>query len=122
MVRLLDEEGPKWYVMHKHPSNSHTYMLIVHSFVCVRNMRFPTLFRTWTSAANQAYDCTLIEAARATTAAPTFLKLLNLENQLNKGTSMVDCGAIVRYNTLWKKQTSCILIDPYHVLCRLELG
>src|SRR6266571_3366143 len=39
-----------------------------------KNMRFPTLFRTWTPAANQAYGCTIIEAIRATTAAPNFFK------------------------------------------------
>ena len=35
MVRLLDEEGPKWYVMHEYPFNSHVYILIVYKF-CLR--------------------------------------------------------------------------------------
>ena len=34
----------------------------------------PTLFRTWIPAANTTYNCTIVEAARATTAAPTFFK------------------------------------------------
>jgi len=32
MVRLLDEEGPKWYVVHEYPFDSHMYILIVHKF------------------------------------------------------------------------------------------
>src|SRR6266545_4146078 len=35
---------------------------------------FPFLFRTWTPATNQTYNCTIIEATRATTADPTFFK------------------------------------------------
>ena len=34
----------------------------------------PFLFRTWIPAANQTYNCTIVEAARATTAGPTFFK------------------------------------------------
>jgi len=38
------------------------------------NFSFPFLFRTWIPAANQTYNCTIIEAARATTASPSFFK------------------------------------------------
>jgi len=38
------------------------------------NFSFPSLFRTWIPAANRTYDCTIVEAARATTADPTFFK------------------------------------------------
>ncbi len=38
------------------------------------DLSFPSLFRTWAPPANQMYNCTIVEAARATTAAPTFFK------------------------------------------------
>jgi len=38
------------------------------------NFSFPSLFRTWIPPANRTYDCTIVEAARATTADPTFFK------------------------------------------------
>ena len=40
------------------------------------NFTFPSLFRSWTPAANKTYDCTIVEAARATSAAPTFFKAI----------------------------------------------
>ena len=40
------------------------------------NLGFPSLFRSWTPGANQTYDCTIVEAARATSAAPTFFKAI----------------------------------------------
>ena len=53
------------------------FLLNYTSFVCAmpaENFNFPSLFRTWTPTANQTYNCTIVEAARATTAAPTFFK------------------------------------------------
>ena len=50
-----------------------------HSFVCAvleKNMRFPTLFRSWVPSSNQNYNCSIVQAARATTAAPTFFKAI----------------------------------------------
>ena len=47
------------------------------SFVCAMpagSFSFPSLFRTWTPVANQTYNCTILEATRATSAAPTFFK------------------------------------------------
>jgi len=38
------------------------------------NTSFPTLFRTWIPAANQSYNCTIIQAVRATNALPAFFK------------------------------------------------
>jgi len=38
------------------------------------NMQMPILFRSWISAANTSYNCTIVEAVRATTAAPMFFK------------------------------------------------
>ena len=50
-----------------------------HSFVCAMpagNMSFPTLFRSWVPSSNQTYNCSIVQAARATTAAPTFFKAI----------------------------------------------
>jgi hypothetical protein len=38
------------------------------------NMSFPHLFRTYQARKNQTFNCTIWEAARATSAAPTFFK------------------------------------------------
>ena len=40
------------------------------------NLRFPTLFRSWLPSSNQNYHCSIVQAARATTAAPTFFKAI----------------------------------------------
>ena len=48
-----------------------------HSFVSAMlagNMRFPTLLRSWVPPSNQNYNCSIVQAARATTAGPTFFK------------------------------------------------
>src|ERR1700761_3450745 len=37
-------------------------------------VKTPTLFRTYLSPENETFDCELWEAARATTAAPTYFK------------------------------------------------
>jgi len=72
-VRMLDEKRTRWCVI--------TYVLQsslkCSSFVCAtpaENVSFPSLFRTWIPAANRTYNCTIVEAARATSAAPTFFK------------------------------------------------
>ena len=47
------------------------------SFVCAmpsQNVALPTLFRSWIPCANPSYDCTIVQAVRATTAAPIFFK------------------------------------------------
>jgi len=54
-------------------------MAAAHSFVCAMlagNLRFPTLFRSWLPPSNQNYNCSIVQAARATTAAPTFFKAI----------------------------------------------
>lgn len=75
---MLEEEGAKWYGLLLHLS-SHPLSHIYLSFVCAMpagNFSFPSLFRSWIPIANQAYNCTIVEAVRATTAAPTFFKAI----------------------------------------------
>ncbi len=40
--------------------------------------REPKLFRTWSADKNQGYNCTIWEAGRATSAAPTFFKRIGI--------------------------------------------
>ena len=74
-VLLRKEDGPKWCAL---TFCSYSCILIENpSFVCAmpsRNMSFPTLFRSWIPRANPSYNCTIIQAARATTAARIFFK------------------------------------------------
>ena len=39
-------------------------------------MAHPTLFRSWEPSSNPTYNCSIVQAARATTAAPTFFKAI----------------------------------------------
>jgi len=41
-------------------------------------LRYPTLFRTWKHAGYPTYNCTILEAARATSASPYFFKGIKL--------------------------------------------
>jgi len=75
-VRMLDEKAAKWYGL----VHCYTPLLLIHlSFVCAMpagNFSFPTLFRSWIPGANPAYNCTIVDAARATSAAPAFFKAI----------------------------------------------
>ena len=56
-------------------------MCIIFSFVCAmsaNNMAFPTRFRTYSVRVNASYNCAIWEAARATSAAPTFFKPIEI--------------------------------------------
>ena len=69
-LRMLSEDGPNWLV----PwlcSVSDTHLNSYFSFVCAmsrRNMASPVLFRSYTPPKNPTYNCTVVEACRATTA------------------------------------------------------
>ena len=40
------------------------------------DMRFPALFRSWVPSSNPNFNCSIVQAARATTAAPTIFKAI----------------------------------------------
>jgi len=73
------------------------------SFVCAthaRNMALPTLFRSWKPPDNPTFNCTIVEAARATTANPTLFKAIEIgeENLKEKFVdSSLRCNNPVRY-------------------------
>ena len=67
------------------------------SFVCavgtsdVTHAAGPTLFRSYDVAKNKEYNCTIWEAARATSAAPTFFKRIKI-GPPGSGVEYVDAG------------------------------
>lgn len=69
----------------------------ISSFVCavgasdVTHASGPTLFRTYAVAKNASYNCTIWEAARATSAAPTFFKRIKIGSP-SSGIEYVDAG------------------------------
>jgi len=74
-MQMLNKEGPKWYPQNVFYLQSDSDCCV--SFVCAmsaHNMAFPTRFRSWIPLKNASYNCTIVEAARATSAAPTFFK------------------------------------------------
>ena len=74
---------------------------MVFSFVCavgtsdVTHAAGPTLFRSYDVAKNKEYNCTIWEAARATSAAPTIFKRIKI-GPLGSGIEYVDAG--IGYN------------------------
>ena len=67
------------------------------SFVCaigtpdITHVAGPTLFRSYDVAKNKEYNCTIWEAARATSAAPTFFKRIKI-GPPGSGIEYVDAG------------------------------
>ncbi|KAK0234828.1 acyl transferase/acyl hydrolase/lysophospholipase [Armillaria nabsnona] len=65
------------------------------AFVCSMtgiNLRSPQRFRTYQGLPNQGPDCKIWEAARATTAAPTFFKAIKIAGFVGFGPDYVDAG------------------------------
>lgn len=61
----------------KSTCHRHKLALIHQRFVCAvaaQHVQWPRLFRTWSADKNPGYNCTIWEAARATSAAPRFFK------------------------------------------------
>jgi len=93
------------------------------SFVCAMlagNMRFPTLFRSWVPSSNANYDCTIVQAARATTAAPTLFKAIEFghpttQRYLDGG---LRCNNPVKYVV---EEARCLHPDR-PISCVLSLG
>ena len=73
------------------------HSLMVTSFVCavgttdITHAAGPTLFRSYDVAKNREHNCTIWEAARATSAAPTFFKRIKI-GPPGSGIEYVDAG------------------------------
>jgi predicted acylesterase/phospholipase RssA len=81
----------------------------------------PRLFRTYRVPKNQSFDCTIWEAARATTAAPTFFKGIEIGGPGSKE-RFVD-GAFGRNNPIGQVFEEAELIFPNgRVACAISIG
>lgn len=97
MMMNSDIEAPKWYAIaleFSSPMISH--WIIDDSFVCAMtaaNMAggVPHLLRTYRGSSALMPDCKIVQAVRATTAAPTFFKRAYLEES-KAGAAYVDGG------------------------------
>ncbi|KAK0476511.1 FabD/lysophospholipase-like protein [Armillaria novae-zelandiae] len=95
--RLLDPDaGPNSKGNTYAPSPPKNIALIrFDSFMCSMtriNLRSPQRFRTYQGLPNQGPDCKIWEAARATTAAPTFFKAIKIAGPGGFGPDYVDAG------------------------------
>ncbi|KIM42916.1 hypothetical protein M413DRAFT_444536 [Hebeloma cylindrosporum] len=102
-MRLLNDQGPKCFVCATEPKSS------------------PTLFRTWQPAGYASYDCTIVEAARATFAAPALFKAI----ELGEGSSRrryIDAGHMCNNPTQYVLQEAARLFPSQNVSCVVSLG
>jgi len=81
----------------------------------------PRLFRTYRVSKNQSFNCTIWEAARATTAAPTFFKGIDIGAPGSKE-RFID-GALGRNNPVWQVFEEAELVFPNRrVACTISIG
>ena len=82
----------------------------------------PTLFRSYAVAKNEEYNCTIWEAARATSAAPTFFERINI-GPPGCATDYVDaglgCNNPVKYVV---EEAERIFEGEEYVACLLSIG
>jgi len=81
----------------------------------------PRLFRTYRVPKNESFDCTIWEAARATTAAPTFFKGIEIGGPGRKE-RFID-GAFGRNNPIGQVFEEAELVFPSgRVACAISIG
>src|SRR5258705_4764506 len=74
----------KWSSGALHGFPSRFINISSYSFVCAvpaGHMAHPTLFRSWAASKNPTFDCTIVEAVRATSADPTLFKGIDIGQQ-----------------------------------------
>ena len=82
----------------------------------------PTLFRTYEVAKNRTYNCTIWEAARATSAAPTFFKRVKI-GPPTSGVEFVDAG--LGYNNPVKEviaEAVRVFGEEAQIACVVSIG
>jgi Patatin-like phospholipase len=105
-------------------------IVLIHQnrFVCavgrsdVTHPAGPTLFRTYDVTRNKEYNCAIWEAARATSAAPTFFKHISIGPD-GAATAYVDAG--LGCNNPIKQvlaEAARVFGDHTHVACVLSIG
>jgi predicted acylesterase/phospholipase RssA len=81
----------------------------------------PVLFRTYTAPKNNAPDCTIWEAARATSAAPTFFKRIDIGRPGSRQ-SYIDGGIGVNNPTAQVLEEAELMFPDRRVSCIISLG
>ena len=77
-VCMLNDNGPKWQVATPHVMASiYLYCSFVGA-VTANNLSFPTLFRAYVPPRHASYNCTIVEAIRATTAEEPFFPRIDI--------------------------------------------
>ncbi|KAK0447477.1 FabD/lysophospholipase-like protein [Desarmillaria tabescens] len=93
--KLLDPNAKGNACVPSVSSQANVALSSFNSFVCSMtgiNLRSPQRFRTYQGLPNQGPDCKIWEAARATTAAPTFFKAIKIIGSGGFGPEYVDAG------------------------------
>ena len=96
--------------------------MLVGRFVCARNSLnmsagIPVLFRTYRSSEDPGIDCTIWQAARATSAMPGFFKAMKIDNQ-----AFIDGGIGHSNPTQWLLEEAKHVFPTSHVSCILSIG
>ena len=83
--------------------------------------RYPTLFRTWRPAEHPNYNCTILEAARATTASPSFFKAIKIGGSIKL--RYIDGGLLCNNPVRYVFEQARTLFGPtYPISCVISLG
>jgi len=119
-MRMLDDNGPKWRVVQIGFAAS---IDIFYSFVSAssaKNLSSPTLFRTYESH-RASYDCTIVEALRATTAEDPFFPSIDI-GDVNLKETFIHGG--LRLNSPVKAvlQEAELIFPDQRVSCLLSIG
>ena len=81
----------------------------------------PRLFRTYRAPKNETFDCTIWEAARATTAAPTFFKRITI-GTLGSSQSYVDGGLGCNNPVMQVLEEAVLMFPGRHLSCVISIG
>ena len=119
-MRMLDDNGPKWRVVQIKFAAS---IDIFYSFVSAstaKNLSSPTLFRTYESH-RASYDCTIVEALRATTAEDPFFPSIDI-GDANLKETFIHGG--LRLNSPVKAvlQEAELISPDQRISCLLSIG
>ncbi|KDQ57927.1 hypothetical protein JAAARDRAFT_34743 [Jaapia argillacea MUCL 33604] len=95
------------------------------TFVCAMaadnmNASIPRLFRTYPSPKNASYDCTIWEAARATSAAPTFFKPIDIGDTVKE--RFVDAGLGNNNPTMRVIEEADLIFPGRSIACIISIG
>ena len=120
-MSMLDDNGPKWRVVQIGFASS---IDIFYSFVSAssaKNLSSSTLFRTYESHRHASYNCTIVEALRATTAEDPFFPSIDI-GDVNLKETFIHGG--LRLNSPVKAvlQEAELIFPDQNISCLLSIG